>query len=382
MSVRGTITGHAAPGVLHLVSSLEIGGIETLLTNFAEATGRRAENSIVITILNDKIDRGLSDRLERCGLPVYFLRRPEGSKNPAYFLRLLRIFFRHRVKVIHAHDHGSKHFGMLCKALRPSLKILFSVHDRFLFDGLSSPKLYLHKRLVHCNIAISRSVLSYCAEKGIHRARVIPNGIKLDRFSKGTRTFMEDGVLRIVNVARLTHEIKGQDVLLRALALLKERGCLFRCDLIGGEYPYDPDSPVYLRELTSQLGLTEEVAFLGNRPDVADLLPGYDVFVLPSRTEGFGLVLLEALASGLMVLASRLDGPQEILGEDRLGWLFSPGNEWGLFEKLHRLYEKNYDIINPDVIRQEISRYDIEFMTNEYLDLYNELMRNGKRGAL
>ena len=121
---------------------------------------------------------------------------------------------------------------------------------------------------------------------------------------------MEDGLLKIVNVARITHTIKGQDILIKALHLLQQQNAYpFECRFFGGQYEYDQQSLPYLEGLIQKYGLADKVKFLGNRTDVHELLPRYDLFVMPSRTEGFGLVLLEALASGLDVIASNIEGP-------------------------------------------------------------------------
>lgn len=363
-------------GILHLISSLEMGGIERLLLDFAESFAEmESEFKLVIVVLNNKYDPYLRNQLESLCKEVYFLDREEGNTNPKYLLKLFGIVKKHRIGIIHTHDHGSKHFSILCKLLKPALKLIFSVHDKFLFDSVSRLKVSLHKRAINHNVAISRSVLQYCQEKGINKASVIYNGIRLSRFKEGNRTFMGDGLLKIVNVARITHTIKGQDILIKALHMLQQQNaCPFECHFIGGQYEYDQQSLPYLEGLVQQYGLEDKVKFLGNRTDVHELLSRYDLFVMPSRTEGFGLVLLEALASGLDVIASNIEGPAELLKDGQLGALFEMGNERDLFEKLIQAINSKYDIIKTSKKKQELQNFDISTMCKEYLVLYRRMM--------
>ncbi|BBH22980.1 glycosyl transferase family 1 [Paenibacillus baekrokdamisoli] len=363
-------------GILHLISSLEMGGIETLLLDFAETFSEiDSEFELVVVVMNNKYDPYLRKQLESLCKEVYFLERGEGDRNPKHLLRLFGIVNKHRIGVIHTHDHGSKHFSMLCKLRKPSLKLIFSVHDKFLFDSLSRLKMGLHKRVVNHNIAISNSVLQYCYENGINKASLIYNGIRFSRFKGGNREFMGDGILRIVNVGRITHRIKGQDILIRALHLLKQQGfCSFECHFIGGQYDYDKNSLPYLNSLVEQYGLVDKVKFLGNRNDVPKLLPQYDLFVMPSRTEGFGLVLLEALASGLDVISSNIEGPAELLQDGSLGLLFEVGNERDLCEKLMQASNSKYGIIKNSKKKQYLQKFDILTMCIEYLGLYRRLI--------
>lgn len=116
-----------------------------------------------------------------------------------------------------------------------------------------------------------------------------------------------DGVVK--TLGRFVHK-KGFDVLLHAVAMAAQRGASFKLE-IGGDGPESPS----LKALTEQLGIANRVSFCGWIDDVAAYLADADVFVLPSRSEAFGIVLLEAMACGVPIVASRVSGPLEILDE-------------------------------------------------------------------
>lgn len=114
------------------------------------------------------------------------------------------------------------------------------------------------------------------------------------------------------------HRNKGIDLMLRALAQLRARGVAARLT-VAGEGPEQPA----LQSLATDLGLGDVVALTG-WVDPAAYLPTLDLFVLPSRVEPFGLVVAEAMAAGVPVIASKIDGPEEILSGGAFGRLVAP----------------------------------------------------------
>ena len=113
------------------------------------------------------------------------------------------------------------------------------------------------------------------------------------------------------------HEIKGYDVLLRAAAKLRGMGVDFRLRLAGDGPEMGP-----LRHLSENLGLGDRVEFVGWVANPGDFLKTIDLFIVPSRYESFGLVVIEAMAAGVPVVTSDIEGPCEILKGGALGTLF------------------------------------------------------------
>ncbi len=115
--------------------------------------------------------------------------------------------------------------------------------------------------------------------------------------------------LRLVNVARIYPKQKGQDILIKALAICASECLDIRCDFVGSPPEGDSVTVGSLKALAIAEGVADRVRFLCGRTDVREPLAEADIFVLPSRFEGFGLVLLEAMAAGLPVIAADVDGP-------------------------------------------------------------------------
>lgn len=137
--------------------------------------------------------------------------------------------------------------------------------------------------------------------------------------------------LRLLCVGRLSHQ-KGQDVLLRALALARPELPPFALTLVGtGAQEHA------LRALCTELGLDDVVDFAGYTSDVTEHFRAADHLVLPSRWEGFGVVLVEALHFGLPLLAADCEfGPADVVTDSTIGELVAPNNEHALADGLKR----------------------------------------------
>ncbi len=375
--------------VLQLISSLEVGGSEKLLIDFLTACRDDDQVSFTVVVMNQAVNPEMRERLERLGLNVYFMDRPESHKHPKYLWQLLSIIHRHQIGVVHAHNYGSKLWGVLCKALAPGLKLMFTVHDTMTLPRLDWKHVFIHRRIIDCNIAISGKVATLCEQRGILNYRQIYNGIPLSHFAQakpsGLCARLETGgfsaqPLRLVHVGRMDYPVKGQDILIDAVRLCVRHGLNVECSLMGGVYAYSMDSFRYLQEKVSQLGLGQFVQFLVNRTDVREVLSQGDVFVLPSRYEGLGLALLEAMSAGLPVIASDTDGPKELVEDGVNGLLFESGNAEHLFQKIRFVYE------NPDqadrmrmVALERVQKFDIQSMKRQYYHLYESILPVSKR---
>jgi glycosyltransferase involved in cell wall biosynthesis len=157
------------------------------------------------------------------------------------------------------------------------------------------------------------------------RVAVVENFAPLERFSP--RAAMAEPPL-IGGLGRL-HEEKGFDILIDAAALLRDRGRAFRLS-IAGEGPAAQD----LKAQSTRLGLDDRVDFPGWVTPASRLLSVLDLFVCSSRTEAFGLVVVEAMAAGAPVIATDIEGPRDILARGRYGRLAAPESPEALAEAM------------------------------------------------
>ena len=228
-----------------------------------------------------------------------------------------------------------------------------------------------------CSEAVRQFVLSrFSADP--EKCVTIHNGIPADRFQsrtgmrKGSLGLDPDG-LAIGTVCRLDEPKKGVGVLLQALGILREEHprVPWRLLIVG-----DGPSRSSLSAQCARLGLEDCVVFAGERQDVPQILQALDVFVLPSRYEGFGIAIIEAMAAGLPVVASAVGGIPEIVVPGSTGWLVPSGNPKALADAIAICAE------NRDQRRQFGARgrervaqyFSIQSAARRHVDLYEQLM--------
>lgn len=210
------------------------------------------------------------------------------------------------------------------------------------------------------------------------KIRVIYNGVDTQKFRPSLemrgqvrREFgLDDETLVVGTVGRLV-ALKDHLTLLRAAARLVRQNYKVHIILAGS----GPEQSRLEQFVAGSEDLTGRVSFVGASDKVSELLQAMDVFVLPSICEGFSNTLLEAMASGLPAIATRVGGNPEVLEEGRSGWLFSPGGDEELAALLGKLLGRR-DLrkqLGEAARSRAISRFALQRMLDDYRDLYWEL---------
>ncbi|MFP4057410.1 MAG: glycosyltransferase family 4 protein [Candidatus Brocadiia bacterium] len=222
-------------------------------------------------------------------------------------------------------------------AARPRPAILCRMGDAVVKRGLRARLTYRHMAdryltpSEHCRRELLRT--GYFVPQ---RIRAIPNGVAIPPPDPSARERVRAelglGDAPVLIVTSRLHPAKGHVHLLDALALLREQlgGVRLLAVGDGGERPA-------LEERAERLGLGHSVLFTGFRTDVVDLLRAADLFVLPSLLEGMPNTALEAMAVGLPVVASAVDGVPEVVVDGETGLLVSPGDPHLLRDTIGRL---------------------------------------------
>lgn len=206
----------------------------------------------------------------------------------------------------------------------------------------------------------------------------IYNGVDLGRFSHATSMTRAECGLQpegavIGTVCRLVEPLKGVRYLLEATGKLLRNPALHRTQLlIVGDGPAYEQLDQYAREL----GISARVKFLGVRQDIERLLPLMDVFVLPSLYEGFGIAIVEAMASGCPVIATRVGGIPELVEHNRTGLLVRSGDVDELVVAMETVLLSQEDARRLALAGQEIARlkFSIEAAIQSHQNLYETLL--------
>lgn len=358
--------------IMYLLSSFNSGGAEKMITEFFEEAKNHEDANFLLVVMNDKFDEKLKQRIENTGYKCIFLNRKEGKLDLKYLFELRKIINENKIDIINSHNYGSKFWSILCKMIMPKLKLFFTIHSIATFKGQNGLKILLYNLFIDENIAISDSVKEVSEKSGIKRIKRIYNGINTKKYDI-PRLLHEN--FKIINVARVNHKIKGQDILIEAVNECKKQGYNFKCDLVGGIYDYGQQSYEYLKNLVEKYDLQDDVRFLGNRDDVPNLLSQSDIFVSASREEGFGLTIVEAMSAKIPVISSDVFGPKEII-KDGTGLFFENENPKDLAEKIIRLYlDKNLRENLVDRAYEYAKEFDMKNMYEKYLTEYMEIMK-------
>ncbi len=357
--------------ILHLTQGLEVGGQEKLLVEFARHADR-ARFDLHFVCLGER--GALARDIEACGWKVTALDRPGGLR-PGLVPVLARLFRHWRADVVHTHDDRPLLYGAPAAWLARVPRLVHTKHygqaahitpRQTLLSALAA-------RLTDRFVCVSCDSARAAVGQGVPADRVCTfwNGIDLTRFDyAGPRP---DG--SAVTVARLSPE-KDIATLLRAAAQVARDFPGLRLE-IAGKGPCLPE----LRQLAAERGLGECVTFLGEVHDVPELLARAALFVLPSRTEGISLTLLEAMARGLPVVATRVGGNPEVVAEGETGLLVAPADPHQLAVAMLALLRDPHrrECMGRGGRRRVEAHFEVRGMLARYEGLYEQLLPSPTR---
>ncbi len=347
--------------ILHITFSLENSGKENMLVDIAEEQ-QKLGHKLAIVVVNDLVEENLVQRIPQ-SIRFWCLNRKPGSKNPIPFLKLFDILHRcFKPDVVHAHDVylGKPLKKMFAKA------VVLTIHGPGMDIG---PMKYFDNLF-----AISNSVKFDVESRGFLPCNMIYNGIRTSEIFRRT-SYKFDSEFKIVFVKRLNHQRKGQDLLIRAIKMLvKEKNCNpynLKVYLVG-----DGESYGYLQKMIFKSNLSETVILLGNknRDWIYANLCDYHLFVHPSRYEGFGLVVAEAMAAGIPIVSSAIEGPAEILANGKYGLLFENNDAKDLADKIEqavKMYtEGTIKQLADHAYKHCVDNFDISITAANYCKYY------------
>ena len=368
--------------VLHIIDKLSMDGINpsscaVLIGGwFANMDSERFHMSVCT--LRDPDPAG--SFLEEKGIKVSYL--GHGKISPLNITGISRIIKTEQADIVHLHGYSAANFGRIAARLRSVPNI---VHEHAVLKV--QPHQYIADKLLagltDNAIAVSKNVKEFMMRSRSipeNKIQVIGNGIQLEKYGNVMSSIKEqmyhelgiDRDTKILGTVTRLREEKGNEYLIRALPAIRDQGIKFIL-LIVGDGPLRSE----LECLAEQLGVNVFVKFLGFRRDIPELLSLFDVQVVPSLAEGFGLCLIEAMASKNPIVATEVGGMKEI-GRDGETVLFVPPKDpQAIADKIIYLFN------NPDVlsaISENAVKYSKVFGIENSIKClqqeYSELVKN------
>lgn len=278
-----------------------------------------------------------------------------------------------KVDIIHAHWTMAGFIAVIISKLLRK-KVVVTVHGTDI-DKAGKGWMNLVNSYTLSNADAVISVSNYLANqvskryKDVKNIYVIPDGIILGKYKERKKILKLQG--KIIFIGRL-HPSKGVDILLNALKELNKKLPAASLSIIGSG-----ESESSLKNLASKLALEKKVVFIGERArsKMPTLLSKADILILPSRREGFGLVLIEAMAAGLPVIGSDIGGISDIIQEGYSGFKFPVGDYKKLSSLAYMLLtnKDQYKKLSLNARTLAKKKFSINLVAEKHLDLYLKL---------
>jgi len=365
---------------MHVLGNLGMGGAEMgVLRLIQNLKDERIRHSIAIL----GSDRSLLDQMN-VDIPCHALDL-QGRCFTAFW-RLAKRFRRERVDIVHVNNLAPWPDAALaarlagCRCIETfhgveEGRLRFSFLKQMLFRGAG----FLSSRIT----AVADEAADLLTGlTGISRdaVQVIPNGVDTANFSpvaslgtkrdlRRSKNLPEDALL--LGCVAALRPVKNHRGLLRAFAgALKGVATPVVLVLVG-----DGPLAAELQTLAAELGIGEQVHFLGRRSDITELLQCFDAFVLNSDTEGLSYAVLEAMACGLPLIGTAVGGNVQLVRNDRQGMLVAVADEAALSMALHRAISGSEDLITmgQEARKMVMAHYGMAVMVDQYRKLYLEL---------
>ncbi|MGY0196283.1 glycosyltransferase [Leptothrix sp. BB-4] len=368
--------------LLHIVESLDRGGLERVVCDLAAEQFRRGHQVEVLCLFT----RGeFAEELAATGVRVHQAGKRQGL-DWATLATLRRTVRAGGHELIHTHNPVANYYAALAELTSwRSLPIVNTRHNM----GARNPK-DRREKLFRLSVArtakvamVSQQVSQKFIDTGVvpaSKAAVVMNGIPLQRYhvadaaqraAARAALGLPADALVIGTVGRLVG-VKNHALLLQAVAPLKARHPGLVVAMIG-------DGPLRgeLAALAQSLSLGDAVCFIGERPDVPQVIGAYDVFAMPSLSEGHSIALLEAASSGLAIVATAVGGNPEIVQDGRNGLLVPSQDAPALTAALDRLLgDATLRARLGGAARQwAVDEVSLDAMTDRYEALYRAATR-------
>jgi glycosyltransferase involved in cell wall biosynthesis/Ser/Thr protein kinase RdoA (MazF antagonist) len=396
-----TRTQTDGPKVMQVTPNLEIGGAQETVRTLAKYLPRQGFPTLVCTF----DDGPLSADLEDLGVVLEHLpaRRHSALALPRFLVEmaqrrrdLLRLIDKHGIDIVQTQGLGTLDFLVMTLRFSSPVQVWwtiqnanFMVREEHLtrFKWLLGPKRAAHRLLYRLGLRAVDGVIAVSDEtkrsfsevvgSGDDQVEIVCNAVDVELYpSPVDRDEMrarlgftaDDHLMTMVGTFKRQ---KGHAHLVEAAALLGDRAPHLHILMVG-----DGELLPQVRAHVEALGLADRIHLLGSRRDVPDILAASDSFVLPSLWEGLPVALVEAMASRLPVIATRVSGTSQVMLDGRTGWLVPPADPAALEHAIVQLLADPKRASDMAVAARE--RVESEFSANAQAEQLAELFRAGR----
>ena len=356
--------------ILYVIWSLDLGGAEQVVMNLALNLNPEHFEPAVCC-LNEK--GRFASRLEEKGIRVFELRK-KPSFDWQVIGKLVSLIRREKINLVHTHLFTANFWGRIAAGIA-RVPVISTEHNvdvwkkwpHFAADRILSK---FNKKIVF----VSHGVEKFYREKLPHlngKSRILYNGIETKRFEYILGLPVSD--LKTVGTAGRLVPQKAQIEFIKAISILIKRGKKIRGLIVG-----DGPLKVSLEESVQKYGMSEHIVFSGFSSEMENVYRTMDVFVLPSFREGFPMTILEAMAAGVPVVATRIGGVDECIDHGSDGFLIPTRDPHAIAEAVEAILENEH--LRNEFVRKAHekvnSRFSAQTMIHAHEILYDEVLKS------
>jgi glycosyltransferase involved in cell wall biosynthesis len=358
--------------IIYILPTLNIGGAELFTIDLIRNLNK---NKFIVGIvcLKDFEENFLEKNVKELGIPLLRINK-KGRFDILSFYILIKYLLREKPDLVHTQLFAGDLYGTIAAKIVGIKHIIsteqINIHNRKIeavFKRLITP---LRELVIAPSKAVKESLTRYDGVKEV-KIKVIPNAVDISKFYYQDRDYkINNKKIFIGSAGRLSRE-KGFGDLIEAISKIKKEDIYY---LIAGE----GDLRNELLAKIENLRLESKIQLLGRQEDIIRFFKVIDIFILPSKWEAFGNVIIEAGCSGLPVIASNVGGIKEIIINNNDGLLFESGNVLDLVSKIEYLIDNWAERrrLGANLQRKVIMKYGIKKIVKEYENIYFDLVKN------
>jgi glycosyltransferase involved in cell wall biosynthesis len=375
--------------VLQVSSARAFGGGERHLADLSRSLAERGHEVYAAIEPGSPLREPLLAALPPNNIYELSLRKLHDARGA---LKLSRFARANRVDIIHAHvarDYVPAFFAGAARRA-PGPRLVITRHVLFPLSSFNRLVLSKAARVIAVSDAVARSLRVQKISEP-EKIRVVTNGVDLRRFEEARAAFEREEAergttrtrLRVGIVGELS-EVKNQEDFVRAASLLADEFAgRVEFLIVGDELASSGVYGAWLEKLIARHQLTDSVRLVRRCEDVAPLIASLDVLVSASRSEAFGMVMAEAAACGVPVVATATEGAREIVADGATGWIVPIGDVRSLASAVALMFRYEELRLRLGSRAREIARtrFSLERMVSETERVYAEALDDDARAS-
>ncbi len=356
--------------IMQIMPEFELAGAEIMAENLTYALRKKGHDVVVISMYDRHTQ--ITDRLEASGVKIHYLGKKSGL-DLSVINKMRKVFKAERPDVIHTHRYLSRYAipAAVMAGVKGRVHTLHSVASMEVGDRDKKFNSFFYRHVGMQPVAITPEVKKTVEEVyklPPEKIGMVHNGINIDKCTP-KRDYSQNGTFRLVHIGRF-QDVKNHDSIIKAFSMVHKKHPDTKLCFYGQGVLLDS-----CKKLAEELGLSDSIEFCGVTGDVYSVLACADAFLLCSHYEGMPMTLIEAMASGLPIVATAVGGIVDII-EDR---------ECGLLcrDDIDDIAEKICNLISDESLREKCGKeaakrannFSSDSMADGYIKIYNKVLK-------